>query len=81
MLCGFWAIVMVFFACEMGQRHSNASEQTDEILGQFDWYLFPLKIQRMLPMVMVNTQQPLEIMCFGSTACNRETFKKVSYYQ
>lgn len=77
-LCGFWAIGMVLFSCEIGQRYSNAYEEIDNVVNQFDWYLFPLKIQRILPTIMMDTQQLYEIMCFGSTNCSRETFKRVS---
>lgn len=78
LLCGFWAIVMVFFACEMGQQYSYAYDEIDGAINQLNWYLFPMKLQRMLPTIMMNMQQPFEIMCFGSTTCNRETFKRVS---
>lgn len=69
---------MVFFSCEIGQRFTNSFEDIDNKVDQFSWNLFPIKIQRMLPTLMINLQQPFEIMCFGSTACIRETFKKVS---
>ena len=80
MIYGFWAIVMVFFACEIGERFSHAFDEIDDDIEQFDWNLFPMKIQRLLVTLMINTQQPFEIMCFGSTACIRETFKRVSFF-
>lgn len=70
---------MVFFACEIGQRFSNAYEEIEVVIDQMNWNYLPIGIQRMLPNVMLNVQQPFEIMCFGSTACTRETFKKVSF--
>lgn len=78
MAYGFWAFGMVFFASEIIQRFSNAYEEIDNEIGQLDWYLLPMKIQRMLPTIMANTQQPTCIKCFGSSTCSRETFKKVS---
>lgn len=78
LIYGFWAFIMVFFACEIAQRNSNATENIDYAVHRFDWYLFPLKLQRILPTVMMNTRRPIEIICFGSIACNRATFKKVS---
>lgn len=47
-------------------------------MDEFDWYLFPSEIQRMLPIIMMYAQQPVGIACFGSTTCNRDTFKYVS---
>lgn len=74
---GFWAIFMVFFSCEIGQRFSNAYEEIDYEIAQFDWYLMPIKTQQMLPTLMINAQQAVDIECFGSMACGRDTFKKV----
>lgn len=68
---------MVFFACEIGQRFSNAYEKIDDQTGELNWYMLPMEIQRMLTTIMINTQQPIFVKCFGSTACSRETFKKV----
>lgn len=76
---GLWAFCLVFFVCEILQRLSNAYEKVDDAIDRFNWYLFPQKMQRMLPIIMINTQQTFEITCFGSIACNRETFKKVSF--
>lgn len=75
---GFWASIMVFFASEIGDRISNAYEEIDDEMGQLDWYSLPPKIQIFLPTIIINTQQPMFIKCFGSATCSRETFKKVS---
>lgn len=74
---GFWAISMVFFSCEIAQRLSIAYEKINDEIDQFDWHLLPMEIQRILLTIMIHTQQPVEVLCFGSTACNRGTFKKV----
>ena len=78
MLYGFWAFCMVFFACELGQRFTDTYEEIGSLINRLDWYLFPMEIQRMLPTLMVNTQQPFEILCFGSSTCSHETLKMVS---
>lgn len=69
---------LVFNACEISQRSCDALNEMDDDIGQLDWYLCPAGIQRMLPIIMVNSQQPVIIKCFGSIACSRETFKEVS---
>lgn len=48
-----------------------------DVLDQCDWYLFPIEMQRMLIIVMSNTQQPTIIHAFGNAQCSREAFKKV----
>lgn len=65
----------------MGQRLSIAYNEIDNKINQLDWYLLPMEVQRMLPMLMINTQQPYKIVCFGSILCERETFKIVSASQ
>lgn len=62
----------------MGQRTQLAFEESSAIVDQFEWYRFPAEIQRMMPLILSFTQQPVEFVCFGSIACNRETFKYVS---
>lgn len=74
---GFWALFMVFFSCEIGQRFTNAYDEVDDAINQLDWYLLPMKVQRVLPVIMMKSQKEWSIECFGSIACNRETFKKV----
>lgn len=68
---------MEFFACEIGQRYTNAYDAVFDVINRFDWYLFPTKIHRMLPVIMIYTQRPIEILCFGSAASDRNTFKQV----
>lgn len=47
-----------------------------EIQCQCDWYSFPIDIQRMHIIVMVNTQQPVAILGYGNVECTLETLKK-----
>lgn len=77
MLEFLYSFAVVFIDCEMGQRVNLAFAKCSEIVEQFDWYLFPTEIQRMLPLILNITQQPFEIVCFGSAAGDRETFKSV----
>lgn len=74
----FYAFGTLFIACELGQRINLVFDECNEMVDQFDWYLFPDDIQRMLPMILNFTQQTFELKCFGSAACNREMFKYVS---
>lgn len=50
-------------------------------MGQFKWYLFPLEIKQILPIVLMNAQQPVNLKCIGSIPCDRETFKKVTEFE
>lgn len=72
-------LIVVFVACELGQRTSDAFNKIENEFKQFNWYLFPGKIKQILPLVMIMTQQPVVIKCFGSISCSRETFKKGNF--
>lgn len=72
-----YAFGIVFIVCELSQRIINAFGKINDIIDGFDWYLFPVEIQRILPVVIVNAQ-PMAIQYFGSLSCSREAFKKVS---
>lgn len=64
-------------ACELGQRFSLAFDECSALIEQFRWYLFPADVQRMLPVILNFTQQPIDKKCFGSVAADREAFKYV----
>lgn len=78
--CGFWAFVVVFFANEIGQRFSASFEKIEYEFDQLNWYLYPIKLQRIVPIMIVNVKQPIAIEFFGSAVCSREQFKKVRIY-
>lgn len=63
--------------CELGQRMNVAFDECKDIFAQIEWYSFSVEIQQMLPMILNFMQQPIEIKCFGSMTCDRETFKYV----
>lgn len=75
-----YAFGVLFTACELGQRLNFAFDECNEMIGEFEWYKFPIEIQRMLPMLMCLAQQPVEIQTFGSVALKREAFKYVSSF-
>lgn len=68
---------ILFITCELSQRLGNAFTEIERIIEQFDWYLFPLNIRRLLPTIIIIAQEPVNLECFGSISCNREFFKKV----
>lgn len=68
---------LLYLACDLGQRVKIEFNECKEMIEQFKWYSFPLKIQRMLPLILNFAQQPVEVKCFGSMPCDRKTFKRV----
>lgn len=73
----FFAFVMVGLTCELCGRISYRFDEIDYIIKDFKWYLFPLKIRKTLPTIMINAQQAVYVECLGSIPCDRETLKKV----
>lgn len=73
-----YAFGSVFIACELCEQTSKLFIEIDDIMCQLDWYHFPYEVQKMLPTILIMTQKPFEIECFGDITCSRDTFKKVS---
>lgn len=78
---GIFGLTTVLIACELGQRMNGAFEEVSITIEQFDWFLFPTKTQRMLPMIIGDAQQPVSFECFGSIKCSREVFESVGIKQ
>lgn len=74
----YWTLGTDFFYCEFGERMSEPFEKIDDAIDQLDWYTFPNEIKRMLPIIIMNVHETVDISAFGSISCSRETFKKVS---
>lgn len=76
--CALGGLSLVLIACEAGQHVSDVFSEVDYVLGQMDWYLLSIEMQRMLPAIIMFAQEPVVVKFFGSLSCSREQFKKVS---
>lgn len=56
----------------------SAFDDVNDAMGRVHWMLYPIEVQRLLSIVMLFIQQPIELKVFGSITCSRESFKKVS---
>lgn len=63
---------------ELGQKLTNSFDKIEDLINQLDWYLLPIRIQNLLPTIIMNEQQPTVIRCFGNILCSRDQFKKVN---
>lgn len=75
----FYSFCVVFIMCELGERLIHSYSEIDDTIIQLDWYLFSFDIQKILPIIFMNSQKPVPILIFGSTQTKRETFQKVGY--
>lgn len=76
---GVLSTALTFATCEIGQRLQSTFTEIEDTVYQLQWYLYPIQIQRMLIPITIYTQQTVVIQFFGSIACSREQFKKVSH--
>lgn len=73
----FWSIAFIFFLCECGERVTHQFETFNYELDKCNWYLYPMGMQRILIIVMTNSQQSMFIRGYGNLTCVRDAFKKV----
>lgn len=78
LLLVFWSFLFLFLCCECGETVTNQYQMYDEKLILCNWYLLPKEIQRLLVVVIANSQQTVTICGFANTMCTRDIFKKVS---
>lgn len=76
-LFGLLTLCLVFSVCEIGQHFTNSFAEIISEIKQWNWYLFPIEIQSILPMIMVNTQEPSTIGYNIIFTCSRHQFKQV----
>lgn len=72
-----WAFSNLFAFCYFGERVTSAFDDLSKVIYQCEWESFPHEIQRILPVIMLNTQDPIFLRAFDRTPCTRETFKRV----
>lgn len=63
---------------ELGERMTGEFGEISETIEGFQWYKFPIEIQKSLPIIINEAHEPVVLNCFGSTACLRASFKVVS---
>lgn len=77
-LYGFGTLGLIFIVCECAQLLTNAFSDINATVSRFDWYLYPIEIQKLLVQITMYAQKPVVIAFFGSIECSREQFRKVN---
>lgn len=72
-----WAFSMVAFYCEASHWIGEKFQSFNYKLQQCDWYLYPVKLQRVYMMFTLDTQELTIARGYGNIACTRTTFKTV----
>lgn len=76
-----YTFVTLFAVSESGESITHQFNQFNENLWKCHWYSFPLAMQRIYSIVLVGVQEPVTILGYANTVCNRETFKIVIIFQ
>lgn len=69
---------LTFLYCEFGERVSVAFEESCDLICDFQWYSFPIRIQQVLPTIMIGAQSPVDFRGFANFSCCRSRFTNVS---
>lgn len=72
-----WSFYLIFLFCNLGENICNEFEELNDILYQSEWYSFPNEVQRILPILLTASQEPVVLRGFGNLLCIRESFKRV----
>lgn len=76
-LLTLYAFGVIYPVCELGQQVRNDFDEISTTIYQMNWYSFPTQIQRILPIILLGSQKPVQIRSFGNIETTRETFKIV----
>lgn len=72
---------LVFMYCELSEQIKMQFEEVNSTLYELNWYTCPMRVQRMMTMIVLMVQQPVDLMAFGGIPCSRQTFKSVHFTQ
>lgn len=73
----FWGYAVIFIFCELGERLTQEYDKLYDVICEFNWYAYPLKVQRILPIAFAGAQDQIILQGFGNCLCTREAFKNV----
>lgn len=72
----FWTFLQIFIFCDTSEYVSSHFRELD-MYYLCDWYAFPPVVQRMMPIIIVNTNKRVVINSYGNVLCTRQTFQNV----
>lgn len=70
----------LLLSSELGGRVTTQFNVFDEQLCQSRWYLYPIKLQRIVLIFTLDAQQSVPIRGYGTIVCSREFFQSASLY-
>lgn len=80
LVLAFWSFIEIFMLCNFGEMVMNSFNEINDAISTCDWYLFSMEIQRMLPLILMNSQHSIQFRGFGNIEISRNSFKSVSFF-
>lgn len=80
-LIGVYSFAPIFLFCEVGEQLRSRSDLVCDTICKLNWYSFPHKVQRMMPIIIVTAQNPQVLTADGDAVCSRDRFKKVCHFK
>lgn len=68
----------MFIFCHFGENVKTAYLDLSDSIYGISWYLYPVKIQKLLPVILMSSAKPIRFESVGSLDCSYETFKSVN---
>lgn len=75
----FFTITFFFIFCEFGSMMTYQFDTFNDDFNRCNWYLFPIKMQRMMVICIECIQQPPIIQGYANTVLTRDAFKQVGF--
>lgn len=76
----FWSFVQICMFCDLGENVCCRFQIFNKEIYDSDWYSLPIKIQHMIPTIILTTQKAMILYGFGNVPCTHEALKTVSLF-
>ena len=77
MLCLILAVILPLLVICSGCEEVERRFSDSNIYERCDWYRYPAKVQRALPIIIIGSQNLNPFKMYGNVTASRETCKKV----
>lgn len=71
-------VPILLLMCVFGEMVTTAFGELNETVYELSWHLWPIKLQKHVPVILIKTQKPVTFKGLFTMDCSRDTFKKVT---
>lgn len=77
----FVNIVWLYLFCYLGTHLTEKFSHFGDAIYQLDWYMFPMSLQKDLPIALALVQKGVFLKAYGGIGCTLEVFQKVYFLE